>query len=175
QRNGDVAVDLFSFSAEQANAKLKTLRMAYGLGGADESIKLEQIHQYFGEYIAGDKRVTQDWDPRLDLGFEPRRGFPKLLMCALLLLADSLPKGGQISLEADAGDAVRLSATGERAALRDDFLPALMLETSVEKLDAKLIHPYIMGLFADKYDYEICVDETGDDFIALRLKQIVVS
>ena len=168
-------ISLISFSAAQASAKLKTLRMAYGLGGADESIKLEQIHQTFGEYVAGDKRVTQDWNPYMEIGFEPRRGFPKLFMCSLLLVHDALPKGGVIKVSVEDDDMLLFTAEGENAALKENISEALELKTSVEELSPTLIHPYITGLLANKYKYEITVDGSGKNFIFLRLKQAVVS
>ncbi|MCK5374806.1 MAG: hypothetical protein KAJ40_05935 [Alphaproteobacteria bacterium] len=171
----DNIISLISFSTTQANAKLKILRMTYGLGGADESIKLEQIHQTFGEFIDGDKRVKQDWDPYMDIGFVPHRGFPKLLMCCLLLIVESLPKGGVISIKAEGDNSLLINAEGENAALRKNYLNTLERKVSVEDLNHKLIHPYIMNLFADKYGFKITLDESDNNFIRLRLKQSVVS
>jgi len=171
----DDVTALIAFSAEQASAKLKTLRMAYGLGGADESIKLELIHQTYGEYVEGDNRVKQDWDPNMDIGFETHRGFPKLLMCCLLLAGDALPKGGVISVKAEEDSTLLITAEGENAALRDNVLNTLEHKTSVDDLDPKLIHPYITKLFANKYNYEITVSDAPENFIFLRLKQAAVS
>jgi len=65
---GDDVTNLISFSATQASSKLKTMRMAYGLGGSDDSIKMEDVHQLFADYIEGEKRLSQNWDPYADLG-----------------------------------------------------------------------------------------------------------
>lgn len=166
---------LIAFSARQAAAKLKTLRMAYGLGGADEHIKLENVHEIFGEFIDGDGRVKQDWDPNMNPDFEPRRGFPKLLMSCLILGADSLPRGGVISVEMEGDDVFLITAEGANAALKENVADALALKTPVNNLSPKLIHPYIMGLFSHKYGYEIVVNDEKENFIFLRLKQSVVS
>jgi len=166
---------LIAFSAGQAAAKLKTLRMAYGLGGADKSIKLELIHQTYGEYVEGDNRIKQDWDPNLDIGFEKRRGFPKLMICSLIMAGESLPKGGMISVKAEENDTLLITAEGENASLKPKAFETLEHKTSVEDLDPMLIHPYITKLFANKYNYEITIDDTVENFILLRLKQAVVS
>lgn len=168
-------VSLIAFSAAQAGAKLKTLRMAYGLGGADDSIKLELIHQTYGEYVEGDGRVKQDWDPYMDIGFEKRRGFPKLLMCSLILAGEALPKGGTVSVTPEENDTLLITAQGENAALKPNVFETLERKMAVQDLDPTLIHPYISRLFADKYDYEITIDDSRDNFILLRLKQAVVS
>ncbi len=171
----DNVMSLISFTATQAGAKLKTLRMAYGLGGADESIKLEQIHQTYNEFIVGDNRIKQDWNPYMDIGFEKNRGFPKLLMCCLILAGDGLPKGGMVSVKAQEDDSLLISAEGEKANLKDNIIEALALKTPVEDLDPKLVHPFITRLFANKYGYEITVCDAPENFIFLRLKQAVVS
>ncbi len=171
----DDVVSLIAFSTAQAAAKLKALRMAYGLGGADDSIKLELIHQTYGEYVRGDGRIKQDWDPHMDLGFEKRRGFPKLLMCNLIMAGEALPKGGVVSVRAEGNNTLLITAEGENASFKPKVLETLERKTSVEDLDPILIHPYITGLFASKYGYGITVDDTSDNFIFLRLKQAVVS
>lgn len=166
---------LISFSAEQASAKLKTLRLAYGLGGADDSIKIEQIHQTFGEFIGGDNRITQDWDPNFVPNFETRRGFPKMLMNCLLLICETLPRGGTVSAKAEGEDSVLITASGENANVKDILVNTLEQKTSPIDLSPKLIHPYITGLLAKKYGYEISIEAGPNDFISLRLKQASVS
>jgi histidine phosphotransferase ChpT len=171
----DDVISLIAFSAAQAGAKLKALRMAYGLGGADDSIKLELIHQTYGEYVEGDNRIKQDWDPHMDLSFEKRRGFPKLLLCSLMLAGDALPKGGVICMKAEGDNTLLITAEGTNASLRQNVLKTLEHKTSVEYLDPTLIHPYITKLFAIKYNYEITIDDDTENFIFLRLKQAIVS
>ncbi|HRQ61461.1 MAG TPA: hypothetical protein PLO23_08135, partial [Alphaproteobacteria bacterium] len=59
----DDILGLINFSAKQGSAKLQAYRMAYGAGGADSSIKPEDVHKIFGSFIALDEKVKQDWDP----------------------------------------------------------------------------------------------------------------
>lgn len=167
----DDVTSLISFSAAQANAKLKTMRLAYGLGGSDTGIRLEEIHQTFDEFITGDNRVKQDWDAHLDLGFEPKTGFPKMFMCTLLLISDALPKGGTITVSAEDNDTIVVTGHGENADFRDGVTNALIPETSANDLDPKLIHPYITGLFAQTYGFNIDTDTSQSDIVALHLKQ----
>ncbi len=167
---GEDVVSLISFSAEQANAKLKTLRMAYGLGGSDSSIKPENVHQVFGGFIAGDKRVTQDWDPHADLGLPNQTGFAKILLCCLLLGVEGLPKGGNISVGSDdAPETVLITIAGDNAHFRDGYLDALEQKLSINELDPKHVHAYMTGLLATRYGYNIHVNESRQDFIFLRL------
>lgn len=167
---------LISFSAAQANAKLKVLRMAYGLGGADESIKPEDVHTAFGDFIAGDKRITQDWDPHADLGLPNQSGFAKVLICALILTSEALPKGGNIAVAADSdADTMLITGSGENAGFREGFLDALLQKTMIENIDNKYVHAYLTGILAKQYGFHISVDESQDGFIFLRITSSHVS
>lgn len=172
---GEDVVSLISFSATQANAKLKTLRMAYGLGGADESIKPADVHATFEEFIAGEKRLSQDWDPYIDLGFDRPTGFPKLLLCSMLLVTEALPKGGVISVDPETSNTIVIKGEGENAHFREGFLKALKHNIPDSDIEPKLTHAYITGLLAKNYGFEIDIDETQESFIFLRLKMPAVS
>ena len=167
---GEEVTSLIAFSAEQASSKLKAMRMAYGLGGADISIKAEDVHETFGSYIAGEKRLSQDWDPYADLGIEPDIGFAKLLMCCLMFVSEALPKGGVISVKADGENTTLITGEGENAQLRDGTLHALERQADENTLEPKQVHSYLTGLLAEKYGFEIEIDESEDNFIFLRLK-----
>ncbi len=160
---GDDVTNLISFSATQASSKLKTMRMAYGLGGSDDSIKMEDVHQLFADYIAGEKRLSQDWDPYADLGVEPQRALAKMVLCGLLLVVEALPKGGVLSVTAgdQAGD-ILVKGTGENAGFRDGFKEAIDQSADVEDLSPKLVHGYVTGLLAKHYDYGLRIEEAED-------------
>ena len=59
---GEEVTDLIAFSANQASAKLKAYRMAYGAGGADDSIKPEEVDQAIEDIISAEGKIKQDWD-----------------------------------------------------------------------------------------------------------------
>lgn len=164
------ALGLISYSAAQASAKLKALRLAYGGGGADPSIKPEDIHTIFGGYIAGDGKVTQEWDPHMPLGIdEPPNGFCKLLLCCLMALTDTLPRGGNIVVQAGEDNSVQFIATGQGAAYREGYRHALQNGLSPEQLEPKSVHPFLTHYFADNYGYSIHAPEPQNDQINLRL------
>ncbi len=168
-------VSLIAFSAEQANAKLKTLRMAYGLGGSDDSIRIEEVHANFESFISAEKRLSQDWDPYADLGIEPVKGLAKMLLCSLMLAMESLPKGGVISVKKSDNNVMLITANGENARFRDGVLHALAHTIDINDLEPKLTHPYITGLLAKTYEFKLTVDETENNFIFLRLEHTPVS
>ncbi len=55
-------LDLIAFSAQQAGAKLHAYRMAYGAGGADNSIKPEDVYDAIQDVIGPDNKIRQAWD-----------------------------------------------------------------------------------------------------------------
>ncbi len=164
------AMGLISYSASQASAKLKALRLAYGGGGADPSIKPEDIHQVFGGYIAGDAKVKQDWDPYAPLGIsDPPAGFCKVLLCCLLAMTDTLPRGGTIVVKDGTDGSVHFTATGQGASFREGYKEVLQNGIAPEQLEPKSVHPFMTRLFAEHYGYSIHVPEPQNDEINLRL------
>ena len=166
---GEDVTSLIAFSAAQANAKLKTLRMAYGLGGADSAILPEEVHTVFGDFIAGEKRVTQDWDPHRSIEPQSVSGYAKILVCALILATETLPKGGEISVSQEE-DTIIVSAEGEKAHFKEGYLSALEGSMEEKDMEPKFAHAYITGLLSRHYSFEFSVDDTKSDFISLRIK-----
>lgn len=166
---GSDVTGLISFSATQANAKLKALRMVYGLGGADESIKPEEVHTVFGDLISGDKRLSQDWDPYQPLAIPSRTGLSKTLLAGLMLLGEGLPKGGVISIENDT-NSIHIVGNGENAQLKEEHIGALNQKIKITDLSPKYIHAYVTGMLAQHYNFDLTIDQSKQGFIALILK-----
>lgn len=173
---GEDVTELISFSATQANSKLKAMRMAYGLGGADDSIKMEDVHQVFGGFIAGEKRLSQDWDPYADFGIVPQKGLAKMVLCALLLIVEALPKGGILSvLRGSESGEIIIKGKGDNAGFREGFIDAIQQKTDAQDLSPKLVHGYMTGLLAKAYDCVLHIDDGVSGIICLRLRMSTVS
>ncbi|MGH1403582.1 MAG: histidine phosphotransferase family protein [Alphaproteobacteria bacterium] len=172
---GEEVTGLIAFSASQANAKLKTMRMAYGLGGSDNSIKAEDVHKIFGEYIEGEKRLSQDWDPYAGFNAAHKSGFAKILLCGLMLVTEALPKGGILRVRPDGNEVTLIEGEGEGARFRDFFIDALHNKIDMDDMDPKFVHPYVTGLMLQRYGFHLDVDDTKNDIISLRLSLSNVS
>lgn len=165
---GDEVTGLIAYSANQAAAKLKAMRLAYGLGGADTSIMAKDVHLAFGNYLGEDSRTKQSWDASsINVSVT---GGPKLLICALMLASETLPKGGEIKAVQETEDTILITAEGENAHFRDRILDALNTRTAVEAIEPVQVHAYITGLQAKSYGFEITTQTDTPDFIFLRLK-----
>lgn len=158
--NAGDAVDLIAFSAQQASAKLQAYRMAYGAGGADNSIKPEDVHAAIQNIVGAENKITQDWDKDSSMGlnpatFERPTGFAKILICALLLAMDCLPKGGVLGVEEDGTEKIIVSGAGTDAHVRPGVDKALFLKMPEEQIEPKYVHGYIMGLLAQQYGFKV--------------------
>ncbi|MCB1783148.1 MAG: hypothetical protein KDI13_04070 [Alphaproteobacteria bacterium] len=171
---GEEVTGLISYSAGQASAKLQAMRMAYGAGGADSSIKLETVHEIFGDFIGGDKKISQEWDPYAPLGPEERpTGFSKILMNVLLLACEGLPKGGLIRVQNGDNGEVLVIATGENAGLRDGVSDALAGDTRIEDMEPRLVHAWLTGNVSREYRMDVTAGRMQENSVLLRISPVM--
>ena len=169
---GDEVTGLIAYSAQQASAKLQAYRIAYGAGGADDSLKPEDVHKSIESIVSVDGKIKQVWDPYADLGYGDDRphAFSKLLMCALLFAKDCLPKGGELDVRAGHGDESHIIAKGENAALRDNIDGVMAMHVPTSSLEPKHIHAYVCALLARKYGYEIKCEQVEENSVTITLR-----
>ena len=162
-------LELVAYSAEQSAAKLAAFRMAYGAGGRDPHIKPEDVQKAFGQYLRGDGKITQAWDPFGKLGPDPLPpAFPKMLIGGLLLAAEALPKGGMIFIKPQ-DDGCHIVAEGTGAIVRDGVQDALDQKTETAALDPRLVHPYILGLLARADGYRFAMTQKDEERVIVAL------
>lgn len=167
----DESLELISYSAEQASAKLQAFRLAYGAGGKDPNIKPEDVQKAFSNFIRAEGKVKQSWDPFGPLG--PKKslpvGFCKMLMATLMLAYECLPKGGMTSVEAGETGETKIIAEGNGALLREHMEEALNGLLSPESLDPRLVHPYAIGFIGKSYGFELKVSECAEGRVVFSL------
>lgn len=153
----DDALGLIKMSAQQAAARLQAFRLAYGAGGRDTSMEPKDVQEFMGNLLRGEGKIRQAWDPHAELGFHTNPpAYCKMLMAALMLAQECLPKGGFIFVDpAEQGEGTVVVAEGEGAVLRDGVLDALKGDISVEDLDPRLVHPYALSALAAYYGYTL--------------------
>lgn len=156
-------LELVGYSAEQSAAKLSAFRLAYGSGGRDPHIKPEDVQKIFGALVRAEGKISQAWDPFGKLGPAPLPpGFCKILMGAMMLAMESLPKGGYISVRPAGENSTLIIAEGEGAVVRENVEAALKLELSPDDLDPRLVHPYALSVIADSYDFKISLKSEAE-------------
>lgn len=171
---GDVsdAVELIAMSAQSAAARLQVFRLAYGTGGRDATIKPEDIHKTFGGFLLAEEKVKQEWDPyTVFTGYERPEGFCKVLICALMLAHEALPKGGTIAVT-HAGGTTTVTGSGPDAALRPQVPQALSRKLDVSVIDPRLVHPYVCGLMAAQYGFALGIAESGPGQVCFTISSV---
>jgi len=174
----DDGLELVAYSASQSAAKLSAFRLAYGAGGRDPNVKPEDVQKVFGELIRAEGKISQTWDPYGNLGPNEGNkplppGYCKMLMCAMMLAMESLPKGGYISVRPGMGDDAGHSiiiAEGEGATIRDQVEDAMEQKLEPEDLDPRLVHPYAIGVLAESYDFDISIKSQAEGRIEFLMK-----
>ena len=163
--------DLVTHSAAEASGVLQFYRVAYGLGGQDAPPLSLGEAKRLTEGLLNNGKVKLPWaiaEAGSDGGLG-RRGM-KLLLNALVLGLDALPRGGTLTVAVDAaarGVAIDASGTGARieAASREAYAQAL----AVEALTARNVHAYFTSLIAADAGGQVEMAE-GPDRVTLRLK-----
>lgn len=164
------ALSLIKFSASQAAAKLQAFRYAYGAGGADANIKPEDIQRAFSAFISADGKVTQSWDPYSPLGQDGTpAGFCKVLMGALMLSHEFLPKGGNVTVRPGSPGQTVVTAESESAVARPGVKEAVNGDISLDDIDPKLVHPFAVGLMAGKYGFSLSVHDDTAGRVAVHI------
>ncbi len=151
----DDALELIKHSAQQAAARLQAFRLAYGAGGRDTSMEPKDVQEIMGNLLRGEGKIRQAWDPHADLGFHKNPpAYCKMLMAALMLAHECLPKGGFIFVDPiEGGEGTLIVAEGEGAVLREGVLDALHGDLAVDDIDPRLVHPYALSALGAYYGY----------------------
>lgn len=163
-QSGDGAFSLIQDSAEAASIKLQAFRLAYGAGGSEWHVSIDDVEKAFGDLISLEKRHTLAWDvDRNAMPSQLKKGFPKVLMLTLMWALECLPKGGQVAISYDANlSSFAVSAEGEGAGLKEGADQAFDGSLDVEKISPKLIHAAALGYYAKHYEIDLVHSSQGD-------------
>jgi len=131
------AIKLVTSSAKQALARLHFMRIAFGAAGsAGAELDLGEIGRLIQGLLEGGK-VKLEWTvPHAYWG----KDWAKLLMNAALLGADSLPRGGLVTVTAGEdtkAPTFRVVATGLGARIAEDVVRTLRGEELAGPVDAR--------------------------------------
>jgi histidine phosphotransferase ChpT len=135
------ALKIVTSSAAQALARLQFMRLAFGAAGsAGAELDLGEVGRLIGGLFETG-RITLEWEPQHS---QWPKDWAKLLMNAVLIGADCLPRGGVVRVEAAAfGEApgFKVTASGVGARVSEDVARALKGEVSEH--DARGVQPVL--------------------------------
>jgi histidine phosphotransferase ChpT len=156
------AMDLIKKSAKTASAKLQFCRIAFGAAGSAGA----QIDTGDAEKVTRglmeDEKTKVAWNlPRVLLA----KNRVKLLLNMMLLAAQAIPRGGQLTVDAiGEGDNVgfKISAVGTNAKVPQSIPPMLAGGSADHPVDAHAIQPFYTGLLAKNCGLRAAMVVEGD-------------
>lgn len=161
------ALRLIEQSAEQASAKLKFARLAFGASGSrGETLPLGEIREACENLFSGE-RVSLTWKAGEE---EAPKAVARALAGLAALGAECLPRGGTVvvSLGNEGAERVAVatcSGTGARVA--SEVLYALTEEPDLSDLDGRGVLALIVKTIAEEGRGHLATS-TGTDEVALR-------
>ncbi|MCB1518167.1 MAG: histidine phosphotransferase [Hyphomicrobiaceae bacterium] len=164
----DIAQDLIANASKQALAKLEYARLAYGAsstaGTQFDTRECERVANVFFEIVK----------PELEWQITPvmiakNRG--KLLMNMLLIAAESVPRGGKVTValsgEPDK-EMISIVSTSDPEQKQKTLIPngveELVAGNPEEGVDARGIQPFYTGVLARLVDMDVAIKLDGTTF-----------
>lgn len=162
----DEAMRLINDSADQAVAKLKFFRVAYGLAGAASATMPLSAAAEAATIVVGGGRTRLDWPPdqRPETPVLRAEG-TKLLLNMVLLGAEALPRGGSLCVRLTpkgSGMEARIVAAGEGAGLKTDLVAAFEGTSGVEDISARTVQGFYTALLGKRLGTPVRIEHDPD-------------
>ncbi|MDF1793696.1 MAG: histidine phosphotransferase family protein [Thalassobaculaceae bacterium] len=158
------AMDLVSSSVDQVAARLTFFRMAFGGAGSGGGIGYLDARPVLADYLAHRKL-----EPRIAIadGLEkPRAGVIKTMLGLAVVAAESLPRGGIVSVAVEPAE-IRITAEGRDAALSQKALEALA--GTADPDDEVAVLPATVGMSARRFEIDVSVVSAAPPEIVVSL------
>jgi len=167
----DHALSLLALSGSQASAKLQFARLAFGsASGSPSEVHPDEARGSIAGILDGgkfdlvwnvpDKTMDKDWI--------------KILMNAVLLARDSIPRGGVIEVAVEDKDGkltLDVTATGESARVSEVPHAALDGLIAIDTLDPRSVQPYFMGLLVRERGAFVAFEKCDENKVRLRIAE----
>jgi len=158
-----IAYDLITQSAKAASAKLQFCRMAFGAAGSMGSrLDLTEAGEITKLFI-GQEKITLHWKAPHE---QRPKSEVKLLLNMVLMGMSSIPRGGDIIVEADESGLI-VTAKGDRAIIPEKMLAVMKGEFEASQLDARLVQVYYAMRLASEANFEMSA-QSGEDVITFK-------
>jgi len=166
---GPEVIELISFSAQQASAKLKAFRLAYGSGGSDNNLKASDAHEAIEAIVGAEQKIRQNWDAHETFGFNEERpsGLAKIITALLLLSIEGLPKGGEISaVSGESAGHIVVRANGENVNFKEEICEVLEQKASIPS-SPKNIHAQMCVMLCTHYNFDLTLNQNDHNGIQI--------
>jgi histidine phosphotransferase ChpT len=158
-------------SARRASILLQAYRCALGNAGNQASFGFGEAIKLARDFLEGG-RVTLSGVPAMSPGDLPA-GWSKLLLVGVILLSETLPRGGDLALSIEGeGDTARftITAEGPQIVFADDVKGLLAGDSGTAGLDARNVLAYLTGLLASRLKVKIDIGQNGGNRLDFRIR-----
>jgi histidine phosphotransferase ChpT len=165
------ALPLIGSSAKLVAARLSFYRMAYGSAGTTSIPSFGDMQSLADSYFE-EARTSLVW-PNSPIAPELEDGWAKLLLNMLPLSADTLPRGGTLTIstdEADDGMRVAVTAMGETPRISDECRKAMAVDALTDGLTPRSVHAYFVCRLAQQLHSTLDVEEAVDGQITFSVQ-----
>jgi histidine phosphotransferase ChpT len=151
------ALALAQRSARRASLLLQVFRSLFGNAGNQSSFGAKEARQMAFDFLQGGK-VTLDTDFASDVSLP--EGFGKLILAAIMVTAETLPRGGVVVATLQPSTTMQFSilGTGSQISCSEENVKALQLTLPVADLTAHATLPYFTGLLAKRVGVSCQID-----------------
>ena len=158
------SMDLLEFSSGETLSRLLFFRLAFGAAGGLGVKTLVSEAQSVTEKFFESRKVGLNWpgDAPADLP----QPVLKLLLNLILLVAEALPKGGELMIEI-APEAQKVTGTGVGALFAPERRQALAGTIAESQVDARVIQAFYAGELARGAGISVDIQGDGADVISL--------
>jgi histidine phosphotransferase ChpT len=151
------ALALAQRSARRASLLLQVFRSLFGNAGNQSSFGAKEARQMAFDFLQNGK-VTLDTDFASDVSLP--EGFGKLILAAIMVTAETLPRGGVVVATLQPSTTMQFSVvgTGSQISCSEENMKALQLTLPVADLTAHATLPYFTGLLAKRVGVSCQID-----------------
>ncbi len=164
----DEALKLTATSAQQAANTLQFFRLAYGMAGGRVGGDLSELRDLVTRYL-GSGKASLGWSVQTDPAGAPE-SLGKLVLNMVALAAETLPKGGEVSVAVSPGATgleVSVTAAGPGAKLREETAPALNPDVPVGDLTPRNVQGYFTRILARRAGSDLTVDTAQSERVVV--------
>ncbi len=158
----ELAMQLIEQQIDGTRAKLVFLRLALGAAGiGDDPADFDEARRIAEDFFAPDKRTLIWKNEKVDAP----RTFMRLMLNLCLIAADTLPRGGGVSVvvggDAEAIEGV-VTSRGPKLNVKPGVFEALRGDEPADGFDGRNVQPYFAGLVARQSGVELMARQSED-------------
>jgi histidine phosphotransferase ChpT len=155
------ALDLIGASARQSADRLSYFRLAFGGAGNSDEHSVATTRQVAEAYFSS-RKIPLEFTAAVDGTSQPRAGIIKALLASLLLMADSLPRQGRVTVEIGYDLRVAVSAVGAGAEIEPGSIASLSAADWTDGLNTRTVIGAVVGHTARRFDLDLEVENEPD-------------